>query len=93
MTPISQRQFARHRGVCVSTVVKWKLLGRVFVLPSGMIDMETSDEMLDSRPYAYRGGVVGGTPLGWRAAGAYSDMTLEELNEAVDAMAREFERE
>jgi hypothetical protein len=45
------------------------------------------------RGHAYRGGVIGGTPLGWRAAGAYSDMTLEELNEAVDAMAREFERE
>ena len=69
-TPISQRQFARHRGVSETTVSRWKLLGRVMVLPDGQIDLEVSDAMLDSRPVAYRGGVIGGTPRGWRRAGA-----------------------
>jgi hypothetical protein len=92
MTPISQRQYARHRGVCVSTVVKWKLLGRVLVLPDGQIDKEISDVMLDSRPDVYRGGVKGGTPKGWNRFAECEDMSLEELNAAVEAMAREFER-
>lgn len=93
MTPISQRAYARRRGVSVSAVVKWRKLGRIAVLPDGRIDMETSDALLDARPQVYRGGAIGGTPAGWRGDAAAAGMTHEELCEAVEAAAREYERE
>jgi hypothetical protein len=92
MTAISQRQYARWRGVSEKTVNQWRRKGRVALLPDGHIDKELSDEMLDARPLAYRGGVIGGTPKGWSAAGACADMTLAELEEAVERMAAEYER-
>jgi hypothetical protein len=89
-TPISQRQYARHRGVSEPAVAKWKKLGRVHVLPDGQIDKEISDVMLDARPEVYRGGVVGGTPAGWRKDASCSGMTLAELEAAVEAAAAGF---
>jgi hypothetical protein len=65
--------------VSVSAVVKWKKLGRVLVLPSGQIDVQSSDAMLAARPEVYRGGVIGGTPKGGGAGSQGSKATARAI--------------
>jgi hypothetical protein len=79
MTAVSARAYAKHRRVSVSAVVKWKKLGRVLVLPSGQIDVESSDAMLAARPEVYRGGVIGGTPKGGGAGSQGSKATARAI--------------
>jgi hypothetical protein len=56
MTTISQKAYAKHRGVAPKTVNTWRRKGRIAALPDGQILKEESDAMLDARPEVYRGG-------------------------------------
>jgi hypothetical protein len=86
--------FAKLRGVSRVTAHTWRNRGYIVMTDDRLVDVARSNALLDSRPDVYRGGVkdMGGTPRGWDRFEACADLTLEQLQDAVNALAEEFER-
>jgi hypothetical protein len=58
--------FAKMRGVSRVTANTWRNRGLVIIADNGRVDVARSNAMLADRAETYRGGVVGGTPKGFR---------------------------
>lgn len=60
MTIESKAAFARRHDVNRSTVNKWETRGRLVMTVDGLVNIEASEQLLTSRPVAYRGGKAKG---------------------------------
>lgn len=86
---VTQREFAKLRGVTPKSVQIWKSRGLIVFAPVGGVDVEASEKLLDARPEVFRGGKVASKPSpesGTRSE-PLSDPALADVPPAVLAEA------
>lgn len=55
---VTQVEFAKRRGVTPKTCQIWRHQGLIVFAPSGGVDVEASEKLIDARPETFRGGKV-----------------------------------